>query len=112
MSALVATRLGSQGFGVPTPASRSTVRLGIDDAAHGAPDVIPNRERLPLIRYLASCTPESSRVLVSGFGPEIPVLARRPFADGLPSWIPDTARIRATSSGPRRNSRASPCRWP
>jgi hypothetical protein len=53
-----------------------------------APDAIPNRERLPLIRYLATCTPAESRVLVSGFGPELPVLARRPFAAGLPSWIP------------------------
>jgi hypothetical protein len=51
-------------------------------------NVIPNRERLPLIRYLASCTPKNSRVLVSGFGPEIAVLAHRPFAAGLPTWIP------------------------
>jgi hypothetical protein len=89
VSALVATRLGSQGFGVPTP-RKVVQRFGAVSTRlrTGDPNVIPNRERLPLIRYIASCTPEHSRVLVSGFGPEIPVLAHRAFAGGLPTWIP------------------------
>ena len=86
---LVITSLASQGFGWPTPnsvarrfATVSTMLRAGDSA------MIPNRERLPLIRYLASCTPRDARVLVIGFGPEIPVLAGRPFAGGLPSFIP------------------------
>ena len=86
---LVSARLASQGYGVPTPGKvvrrfASVARM----LQQETPEVIPNRERLPLIRYLATCTPAESRVLVSGFGPELPVLARRPFAAGLPSWIP------------------------
>jgi hypothetical protein len=86
---LVSVRLASQGYGTPTPGK--VVRRFAAVARmlrQEAPDAIPNRERLPLIRYLATCTPAESRVLVSGFGPELPVLARRPFAAGLPSWIP------------------------
>jgi len=86
---LVGWRLKSQGFGVPTPGKVvrrfATVSNMLRDEA---PEVIPNHERLPLIRYLSSCTPGSSRVFVAGFAPEIPVLSRRPFAGGLPSWIP------------------------
>jgi hypothetical protein len=86
---VVSVRLASQGYGMPTPGK--VVRRFAAVARmlrQEAPDVIPNRERLPLIRYLATCTPAESRVHVSGFGPELPVLARRPFAAGLPSWIP------------------------
>lgn len=86
---LVSARLASQGYGLPTPGKvvrRFAAVAGMLEQE--APDVIPNRERLPLIRYLATCTPAESRVLISGFGPELPVLARRPFAAGLPSWIP------------------------
>lgn len=89
---LAAIRLASQGFGVPTPGNvvRRFVRVSTMLRIHDA-SVIPNRERLPLTRYLASCTPDDSRVLVSGFGPEIPVLTGRPFAGGLPSFIPGYA---------------------
>jgi 4-amino-4-deoxy-L-arabinose transferase-like glycosyltransferase len=85
----ITVRLRSQGYGIPTPAAvvrrlmNVSVMLRAGDAA-----VIPNRERVPLVRYLASCTATGSRVLVSGFGPEISVLADRPFAAGLPTFVP------------------------
>ena len=48
------------------------------------PAIAPSPELLPLVTYLAECTPSTERVLVSGFEPQIPVLARRPFAAGHP----------------------------
>src|SRR5688572_6040739 len=88
----VGSRLKSQGYGVPTPGNVAR-RIATVSAMlkSESPEVIPSRERLPLIRYLSACTPTGSRVLVAGFAPEIPVLARRPFAGGLPSWIPGYA---------------------
>ena len=98
---VVATRLGAQGFGVPTPGAIARRFVAVARLLRtGDREVIPNRERLPLIRYLASCTPERSRVLVSGFGPEIPVLSGRPFAGGLPTWLP------GYSTHPRDEERA------
>jgi hypothetical protein len=89
VGSVVAVRLGSQGFGVPTPGKIARRFATVSTLLRTADrSVIPNRERWPLIRYLASCTPPDSRVLVSGFGPEIPVLAGRAFAGGLPTWIP------------------------
>lgn len=49
-----------------------------------APAIVPSPELLPLVSYLATCTPPTDRVLVSGFEPQISVLARRPFAAGHP----------------------------
>jgi hypothetical protein len=103
---VVVRSLASQGFGLPTPSAVVRRFAVVTDLLRTeAPAVVPNRERGALIHYLMTCTPETSRVLVSGFGPEIPVLARRPFAAGLPSWIPgyytsqgDVGRARAQLS--------------
>jgi hypothetical protein len=87
--AIVVSTLASQGYGVPTPAQLARRFAAVSAMLRNeTPEAIPNHERLPLIHYLASCTPAAARVLVSGFGPEIPVLAHRPFAAGLPTWIP------------------------
>jgi hypothetical protein len=55
---------------------------------HAAPEITPNPALAPLIDHLQRCTEPDSRLLVSGFGPEIPVLAHRRFAGGLPTWLP------------------------
>jgi hypothetical protein len=53
-----------------------------------APEIMPNPSLAPLVEYLAHCTAANERILVAGFGPEIPVLAHRPFAARLPTWLP------------------------
>jgi len=53
-----------------------------------SPAIMPNPSLAPLVGYLAHCTAPDDRILVAGFGPEIPVLAHRPFAARLPTWIP------------------------
>jgi hypothetical protein len=42
----------------------------------------------PLVRYLDACTAGDDRVLVVGFVPQLPFLARRPFAGGHPAILP------------------------
>ena len=74
---------------VPTPAA--LVRHAGDVTRRlrtASAEIQPNPALAPLVNYLARCTAADDRVLVSGFGPEIPVLAHRPFASGLASWIP------------------------
>ena len=102
----VGSRLTSQDYGVPTPSKVARRFAAVSTMLHtAAPEAIPNRERLPLIRYLASCTPAASRVLVSGFGPEIPgprgtsICRRSSLVD---SWIQHTSARRGTRRGATR----------
>jgi hypothetical protein len=53
-----------------------------------SPEILPNPSMAPLIAYLSRCTRPDDRVLVAGFGPEIPALSHRRFAARLPSWLP------------------------
>jgi hypothetical protein len=74
---------------VPTPAAMVRHVSDVTRRLRAAsPDIQPNPALAPLVNYLARCTAPADRLLVSGFGPEIPVLAHRPFASGLASWIP------------------------
>jgi hypothetical protein len=66
------------------------------------PEVMPVPALAPLVRFIERCTSPSDRVIVGGFGPELPVLAHRAFAGGIPQWLPgyyvdaaDVARARA-----------------
>ena len=52
------------------------------------PDAFPVNNLLPIVGYLQRCTAPTTRVLVVGFGPQIPVYAHRPFAGGAPTWLP------------------------
>jgi hypothetical protein len=51
------------------------------------PEIMPDPRRAALIRFIERCSAPDERVLIGGFGPELPVLAHRAFAGGLPDWI-------------------------
>jgi hypothetical protein len=78
-----------RGFGVPTPAGvfRQAARVA-ERLRTASPEVLPDGRLAPLVAYIRRCTPADERVLVTGFGPQLPVLSQRRFAGGLPSFVP------------------------
>jgi len=86
---VVAVQISRRSAPVPGPLE-ATGRIGLISGRLRAlsTDIIPNPSMAPLIAYLSICTRPDERVLVAGFGPEIPALSHRPFAARLPSWLP------------------------
>jgi hypothetical protein len=91
VASMAAVALGIVRLAVSNPASLNVflrVAVVTERLRRASPDIIPDPSLAPLIDYISRCTATDQRVLVAGFGPEVPALARRPFAAGLPTWIP------------------------
>jgi hypothetical protein len=88
-AAVVALALARQGYGVPMPADVIPhVRRVADRMADDGRTFDAGKPATRAAQYVKRCTAPSARVLVGGFAPEIPVLAGRPFAGGVPDFLP------------------------
>jgi hypothetical protein len=103
ISVAAGTLLAARGYGFPAPLDvlRHAARV-TDRFERSAPEIVPDAELLPVVGYLRRCTAPSEAVMVVGFGPQVPVLAQRSFAGGLPAWLPGYYQHPADVAAARR----------